>query len=91
MRQWRTQIHTRGGDANELSSTSYKTYSLKEARGIMTQFRTGLMNESGVKPAIAPISRWILDECIRLFFKDKAKHSEVLEKIIIEDTKHNGI
>ena len=92
MRSWRTQIHTIGGDdGHKAHSTCYKTYSLREAKEIMDEQRNVEMDAGLPKRALQPMSRYILEELIMVYFKKYAPKGAILEEISIEDTKYYGV
>jgi len=90
MRGWRTAIHLRGGEGMELSSiTSYKFYNMQETKAIIEQIRAGEKEEGKPRRKLKPISRYLLEEMIRKYFKNEAPRGTTLEKIEIEDNRHN--
>lgn len=89
MRNWKTEIHTVGGEAGEDAfSTCYKTYNLVRARQVINKIRK---RDNTPKRKVAPVSVYILEELIETYFKDYAQEGAVLEKIIIKDSKHEGL
>jgi hypothetical protein len=87
MRQWKTEVQSRGRDN---VSTSYQTFNLLKARGLVTQWRAREEAEGKPKRKLSPITWYVLEELIWQFFREKDKAGDTLEKIIIKDTKANG-
>jgi len=88
MRGWRTSMELRGGKEQEMSSiTSYKTYNMLEAKGVINQIRAAEMGEGRPKRKISPVARYLLDELIRKYFKYDAPRGITLERITIKDNR----
>jgi len=92
MRGWRTSMRLRGGgERNMAIITSFKTFSILDAKGIIDRVRLAEEAEGKPKRKLTPVSRYLLDELIFKYFKEDAPRGTVLEMIMIEDNKNYGI
>lgn len=92
MRSWRTEMHIRGGeDYPESCSTIYKSFSMKQVKEVLDSIRGPEVAEGLPKRKLKPISRYILEHLIQVYFEEYAPKKAILEKIIIKDTKDYGL
>jgi len=86
MKTWKTEIHTRGGSVrNRAAISSFKTYSLQEVAEIMKKQRIMRKTAGLPKPRLRPITTYLLEDLVQLYFRDYASKGDILEKIVIED------
>lgn len=85
-------MHFAGGEECSRSiSTCYKTYNMLEIKDIIKQVRAVEVADGKPKREVFPVSSYLLEELIHKFFKEYAPRGAVLEKIIMRDTKYDGI
>jgi hypothetical protein len=88
LRHWETEIHAKSGSGRNISAiTSFKTYSLKEAGEVMRNQRAADAAAGLPKRKVNPITTYLLEELIQMYFRDYAPRGDTLEKIMIEDQK----
>ena len=81
-----TEIQAVSGSGPKRSAiTSFKTYSLKEAGEIMHEQRAAEMAAGLPKRKVTPITTYLLEELVQMYFRNYAPKGDILEKIIIKD------
>ncbi len=86
MRVWHTTLSTMGGVGGKRAlTTSFKTYNLKQAGEIMNKIRSAEASADLPKRKINPISVYLLDGLIQMYFSDYAAKGDTLIGIDIEE------
>jgi len=84
---WKAEIHTRGGSGtrNRSAITSFKSYTLKQAGETMHRQRAEDIAAGLPKRKVNPITTYLLEDLVQLYFRDYASKGDTLEMIRVED------